>query len=121
MTKKEVRLFGQEVAKFGRWQVTKKGILFNTVKSFLFIQKEKLFEIRQDKQLDKWDLPLDIASKKWVSDSDMYKFIAAFFFAQDFFKNDRPEENKRVSVHRTLQAAFHIQNDKKYAFVPFRE
>jgi hypothetical protein len=68
-----------------------------------FIKKRRLWEVRPDKTMNKWDWLVHLTEKTWIKELELYQLNTAFFFAQDYFKNLRPKGLEKLSTWKTLE------------------
>ena len=92
------------VIKFGIWEINESGIIGRKENGNNYpIEKKTLWDTRNynDKKLV-WDWLIHIAGKAWMSIENINDFNIAFCFAQDYFKEFKPNNLPDVSIAQSL-------------------
>lgn len=109
----DINDFGSEIFRAGNWVLTEECIHWDSKKHYPYpILKERLWELRPDSDLDKFDWPLHIVDKSWQTNEDIFHFNTVFFFAVDYFKSEKPSSNTG-SIWKTLEMQRRILELKK--------
>jgi hypothetical protein len=103
MKTEDEKEYGKRIINFGKWIVTTKGILWKPKVNAYFIDCDRLWEARPDKQRDKFDWPLHLVEKTWLTESDIYQLNTAFSFALDYFKELLPDGDSKLSLWKTFK------------------
>lgn len=94
-----------EIAKFGRIVITGEGIeIHYNVREPYFIAAGRLWEYQERGRSNEylWDWPIHLIEKTWFTREDMLNFNTAFFFARDYFKEQKPKDLPYISNAQTL-------------------
>ncbi|CAN5409196.1 hypothetical protein BH23BAC2_BH23BAC2_15730 [soil metagenome] len=78
--------------KFGIWSFDEELGLVGTPENLPehYITTEKLWEIEETSQGQVWKWPLQLARNRWFTPAVADDFNKAFFYAQQYFKEQRP-------------------------------
>jgi hypothetical protein len=93
--------------RFGYWTVSDEGIEFNNVpnENPYEILKSTLWHTRSryDGGVYVWDWPFHLMDKTWLTINDLADFNAALHFAQEHFKNLKPNNIKDALWKDTVE------------------
>jgi len=99
------------IVKFGIWEIDEEyGLIGRPEHGGEYpIAKNRLWEVRNYREnVQVWDWLLHLIEKSWVKKEEVNDLNTAFCFAQDYFKEFRPEGSAYVSLAQTL----YIQNQE---------
>lgn len=112
----EIGDFGKEIFRAGNWILTDECIYWDKKEDYPYpIIKERYWELRPDNNLDKFDWPLHLVEKTWLTVENIYQFNIVFFYALDFFQTLKPINNKGC-IWKTLAEQHNILEEKKRDF-----
>ena len=89
------------IIKFGVWHV-EKGALVGKIPHDYNISLSRLWKTREYNGYLVWDWLIYFAEKTSVSHENIKDLNTAFFFCQDYFRNQKPDNLPNVSTFQTL-------------------
>lgn len=105
MTLEQELEFGKLLFQAGDWAVTEKGIFRQSEQPHCsFIPIGELDDARPDEEQNKYDWMLQIASKTWVTELELYQFNTAYIFALEHYGKNT------LSLVETLKEQYFERN-----------
>jgi hypothetical protein len=92
---------------YGDWMVSKKGL--KCISSGYEIDKGMLWDSKQHENIGPmvWEWPIHLIDKGYLNSENANDFNASFVFAQDYFRNEMPEE---AVVYVSLAQTLYVQD-----------
>lgn len=95
------------IKEFGYWTVSDEGIEFNNMPNGdhyeILISALWHTHSRYDGGIYVWEWPFHLMDKTWLTIHDLADFNAALHFAQEYFKNLKPNNVKGASWKDTVE------------------
>lgn len=88
------------IIKFGIWQVESDALVAKS--QDYIIDSSRFWETSEYNGHLVWDWLIHLASKAWINNQSVKDLNTAFFFCQDYFKNEKPSNLPYVSTAQTL-------------------
>lgn len=104
--------YGKEIFRVGKCVLTDECIYIdlNNRPPYVII-KERIWELRPDDKKDKFDWPLHLVEKTWLTIDDIYHFNTVFLYALDYFQDITPIEPS--FIWKTLEEQKYLVEDRK--------
>lgn len=103
--------YGEKIIQFGNWIVTNEVIYWGgETNNYFHILTSKLSAKYFDNEMNKYDWPIHLASKQWLSEEDLNHFNLAFIFALDYF--DKLNKNPNIKIYKTLELQRYIIEER---------
>ena len=89
------------IIKFGIWQVESDALVAKEGNDYI-IESGRFWETRDYNGHLVWDWLIHLANKGWINKKNVKDLNTAFFFCQDYFKENKPANLPYVSTAQTL-------------------
>lgn len=95
---------------FGHFVVDDEGIL---IRDYYRVEASALWHIRDFKDAELWDWLIHLTEKDFVTPENYEQLNTAFFFAQSYFKEMKPQKKLDVSTFQTLYIQKQMMEHKR--------
>lgn len=89
------------IIKFGIWQVESNALVGKGRIDYI-IECNRFWETRDYNGYLVWDWLIHLTDKTWINKENVKDLNTAFFFCQDYFKENKPVNSPYVSTAQTL-------------------
>jgi|SRR5665811_611046 len=89
------------IIKFGIWQVESDALVATGGHDYI-IECSRFWETRDYNGHQVWDWLIHLAEKAWINKDNVKDLNTAFFFCQDYFRENKPQDLPYVSTSQTL-------------------
>jgi len=94
--------YGEEIFRVGNWILTDKHLCFKDNRPLKPIARERIWAVQKNQDIYIYSLPIELVSKSWQTNEDIFQFNTLFYFALDYFKEQKPNNSKSASIWGTL-------------------
>ena len=98
----QVGNYGEEIFRVRNWVLTDKYLYFKDMRPLNEIDRERIWEVQKNQDTNIYSLPIELVSKSWQTEEDIFQFNTLFYFALDYFKGQKPHYAKSASIWVTL-------------------
>ena len=89
------------IIKFGIWQVESDALVGKGERDYV-IESNRFWEIRNYNGHLVWDWLIHLTEKTWINKENVKDLNTAFFFCQDYFRKNKPNNLPYISTAQTL-------------------
>lgn len=108
----ELFLVSNIIINFGDWHVERDALVGKIGNGYI-IECHRFWEIRDFNGFLVWDWLVHFTSKSWFTIDIVNDFNTAFFFCQDYFKENKPDKLPYVSTAQSLNIQKQILQIRK--------